>query len=122
MGTRFRAAPVYVDNRKIAEIESGTYEHNSNDEAHIGVEGYIGHSDGADMCTVSFNTVTPVAGHEFALKQVILDKRYVQIGLPIDGGYEAWEGRMLSRSYNWDSKTGSCKGSFKFEGGKPTVV
>lgn len=122
MGVLVRPAPVYVEGVKIAEVASGSYEHMSNDEDTFGVEGWLGMTDGADQVRMSFKTVTPVAGHQKALKDVIVNKRYVQILIPLDGGTEAFEGRMTSRSYDWDSKSGACNGNFSFQGGKPTVV
>lgn len=122
MGIRFRNAPVYVGTRKIAEIESGTYEHTSGDEMQIGDGAYLGHSDGVETVKVTFNTVCPVKGHEKDLKGIILRKEYVQVGLQIDGGFEQFEGRLVGRNYAFDSKAGSCKGTFNFEGGRPDVT
>jgi len=121
-GKIIRALPLYVNSRKIAEVSGGSYEHNSNDEMQIATEGYMGHSDGADTCRVQANTITPVKGHELELKRIILNKEYCTVGIPVDGGYEQFDGRMTSRSYNWDTKNGSCTGQFTFEGGKPDVL
>lgn len=122
MAIKFRSVPLYIKSKKIAETSGGTYEHNSGDEAQIGTEGYIGHSDGADMCSVQFDTVTPVKGHELSLKNIIRNKEDVTVGAPVDGSFESFTGRMISRSYKWDSKSGTCTGSFRIEGGKPDVT
>ena len=121
MGKTIRSAPVYVKSRKIAEVTSGTYDHASGDEMQLGSEGYIGHSDGIDTCRMQISTIVPTAGHALDLRRIILNKEYVVIGLPIDGGFESWEGRLVSRSYKWDNKTGVCTGDFSIEGGKPEV-
>jgi hypothetical protein len=122
MAKTFRNASIYVATRKIAEIESGNYEHMSGDEAQIGTEGYMGHSDGADTVRLTFNTVTPVVGHEATLKDFIISKRTAQIAIIVDGGAEMWEGRLTQRSYSFDSRTGAVKGAFTWEGGTPTVT
>jgi hypothetical protein len=122
MAKTFRNASIYVATRKIAEIESGNYEHMSGDEAQIGTEGYMGHSDGADTVRLTFNTATPVVGHDLALKDFIIDKTTAQIAIIVDGNAEMWEGRLTQRSYSFDSKTGVVKGSFTFEGGRPAVA
>jgi len=113
---------VYVESRKIAEIESGTYEHMSGDEAQTGSDGYLGHSDGTEMVKLQFSTVTPAKGHAKDLRIIIMQKKDVQVGIQVDGKFEQFEGRLTSRTYNFDSKTGSCKGQFTFEGGKPEAT
>jgi hypothetical protein len=122
MGVLVRPAPVLIESRKIAEVSSGTYAHTSNDEVQIGFEGVLGYSDGADTVRLQFKSITPVAGHEKDLRAVIMQKKYVTVGIFIDGAYEAFEGRLTSRDYDWDSKSGACNGNFTFEGGKPNVI
>lgn len=119
---RFRSLSVYVNTRKIAEIESGTYEHNTGDEAQFGTEGYMGHSDGASTTRLTFNTVTPAVGHEVDFRRIVVNKEYAQVAIPVDGGVEMVTMRFMSRAYNFDSRAGTVKGAFTAEGGAPDVA
>lgn len=118
----FRNASVYINSRKIAEIESGTYEHNSGDEDQFGSEGWMGASDGAGTTRLTFNTVVPAVGHEMTFKRIMKNKEYVQVAVIIDGGAEMITMRVASRSYNFDSKTGVVKGAFTAMGGDPELA
>jgi hypothetical protein len=115
----FRNASVYINSRKVAEIESGTYEHNSGDEAQFGSEGWMGHSDGAGITRLTFNTVVPAVGHEITFSNIIKNKEYAQVAVIIDGRAELLTMRIMSRSYNFDSRAGTVKGAFTAEGGEP---
>lgn len=117
-----RALPMYFNGKKIAEVSDGTYDIASGDEAHVATEGYMGHSDGATMTKVNANTVIPVAGMTTTVEDALLNKRYVSIGIPVNGKFHQIDMRVVNANYKWDFKTGSCSGSFSFEGGAPEPI
>lgn len=118
---KIKFAPLYVNNKKCAELEDVSYEIMSNDEAQIGTEGYLCHSDGATMAKASCNSLVPVGGTTPNMVQHILNKNDVSLGLPIDGGLQKFTGRLVTVSYKSSSKNGKTEGQFSFEGGKPQV-
>lgn len=118
----FRAAAIYVASKKIAEIAQSTYEQMSGDEQQTGTEGVLGFSDGVSTTKLDFDTVCPVTGHEQTLKNIIAGKQTVTFGVFVDNGLEMFDGRIVSRSYTSDSKTGECKGKFNVIGGTPVLT
>lgn len=120
--TTFRASPLYIDGRKIAEISDVTFTHESGDEPQFGIEGLLGYSEGADTTKISFKTVTPYAGHEKTLADYIRQKKYGTYGVFVDGKLEQIDGRMISRAYTSNSKTGTVTGDFEVTGGRPTAA
>jgi hypothetical protein len=120
MAKQIRPMAIYINSRKVAEVESSTYEHMSNDEAQIGTEGYVGHSDGAEMTRASFTGIIPVAGMEVRVKEIIKNKEYVTMQFLVDGDVESAEGRITGRNYSSDNRSGKLTGVFNFEGGAPT--
>lgn len=117
-----RPLPLYFNGKKIAEVSDGSYDITSNDEAHIATEGYFGHSDGATTSKVNPNCVIPVRGMQTTVIDVLLNKRYVQMGIPVDGKFHQVDMRCVSANYKWDHKNGSMMGSFAFEGGEPDLA
>lgn len=117
-----RALPVYFNGKKIAELSDGTYNIASGDEAHVATEGYMGHSDGATMSKVNCNCVIPVKGMQTTVEDALINKRYVSIGLPVNGKFHQIDMRCITADYKWDFKTGSCTGAFAFEGGGPEIT
>jgi hypothetical protein len=119
MAKTIRPTAIFINSRKVAEVESNNYDVASGDEAHVGTEGYMGHSDGATMSKLTLNTIVPVLGMEIRVKQLIDNKQYCTVSVIVDGDAEQIEGRFVSRSYSSESKSGSLKGVFNFEGGAP---
>jgi len=117
-----RAAPIYLNGKKIAEVSDGSYDITSGDESHIATEGYLGHSDGATTVKINANCIIPVKGTGVALDDLILNKRYFSIGLPVNGKFHQIDCRMVTANYKWDFKTGSLTGAFAMEGGSPDLV
>lgn len=117
-----RALPMLLDGKKVAEVSDGSYDIESGDEPHIATEGYMGHSDGAVMVSATFNCVIPVKGMQVIVDSLILNKKYVTLGIPVNGKFHQVDGRITSGNYAWDFKSGSCKGTFKFSGGAPDLT
>ncbi len=117
-----RAFPLYLNGKKIAEVSDGTYEVMSGDESHVATEGYFGHSDGATLTKCNPNCIIPVKGMQVTVDDLILNKRYFEIGLPVNGKFQQTTMRMVSASYKWDFKSGSATGTFQMEGGPPELI
>lgn len=117
-----RALPIFIDGKKIAECTGGTYSIASGDEMHIATDGYIGHSDGATTVKIDPECIIPVKGMQITVDAILLGKKYVQIGVPVNGKFHQVDCRLISASYKWDAKTGSATGSFNFEGGQPEIT
>lgn len=118
-----RPLSVYVDGDKQAEITSGSYKINSNDEAQITDGGYTGHSDGAVMAEVDVKTVVGVTTSGYKkVADAILNKRYVAVAIPIEGKAHQMVGRFKTLSADWDHKNGTTMGGLTFEGGPPRVT
>ncbi len=120
--SRFRAARILLNGKKIAEVSNSTYTHRGNDANQFGLEGVLGQSEGIDETELDIDTVTPVKGHADNVKRMLVDKLDVQIQIAVDGGLETIDGRIIERGYTSDSKTGECKGKFKFVGGAPRLA
>lgn len=117
-----RAIPMFLNGKKIAEVSDGTYDIASGDEAHIASDGYYGHSDGATMTKVNANCIIPVKGMQQTVDAILLNKQYVSMGIPVNGKAHQIDMRLVNGNYKWDFKTGSCTGSFAFEGGAPELA
>lgn len=117
-----RAFPLSLNGKKIAEVSDGSYDIESGDEPQITTEGYAGHSDGAVTTTATFNCVIPVIGMQVTIDDVILNKRYVTLGILANGKIQQVDGRITSGNYTWDHKSGKAMGAFKFFGGSPVLT
>lgn len=117
-----RPLPLYLDGKKIAEVSQGTYRIASGDEAQIATEGYLGHSDGATTTQVSPKCIIPVKGMQTTVDDVLINKRYVTMGIPVNGKFHQVDMRLVNAEYQWDFKTGACMGDFQFEGGAPELT
>lgn len=115
----FRAFPMYLGGKKVAEVRSGTYEVNNNDEAQVAIDGYVGHADGATLSNIDATLVVPVTGTQIDLDSIRKNRQYVQIGMPVNGKFQMMDARLTRAQYKWDSKNGQAEGDFHFEGGEP---
>jgi hypothetical protein len=117
-----RNAPVFFKSKKIAEIETASYEVNSGDEAQIGTDGYLGHSQGAITTKLDCNVIVPVAGLKTTMMDALLRKLDVNIGAFVDGKLHQFDARCTTARFDSDSRAGKLTGTFTFEGGEPRVT
>lgn len=115
-----RALPLYIDGLKVAEVSNGTYDIATGDEIQIATDGVMGLSDGAATTNMSFNTIVPVIGMKAKVDDMLINKKYIDIGIPVNGAFHTCTGRLVTGSYSWDHKNGTCTGAFTFNGGPPT--
>jgi len=118
----FRAVPIYFKGKKIAEIESADYTISSGDEAQHGSDGVLGYSKGQTTTKLVCNVVVPVAGMSSTLEAALLNKETVTMGLAIGGKLHQIDMNPMECNYKSDSKAGTLKGTFNFEGGAPDVT
>jgi hypothetical protein len=118
---KVRAVPIYFRGKKIAEIESAEYTHESGDEEATVTDGVV-YTEGLGRTSLVCNTIVPVGGLTTDLKGALIRKEEVVMGVPVDGGFEQIKMRCMQRKYNVDVKTGKLTGSFTFNGGEPDVI
>lgn len=111
-----RAAPIYQNGKKVAEIESGDFEESDGGEPQITIEGYVDDSDGPITSTLTCNTILPVAGMTVNIE---VGQRYT-MGMFINGKMKQCRMKCRKAKYSTDAKNGTAKGQFEFGGGKPT--
>lgn len=121
--SRFRAVPLYINGKKVAEVTKGKLSLASGDEMQIGTDGYLGHSDGAMTSKLNPTCIIPVGGMTTtALRDALFNKKYLTAGLPVDGKFMQVDMRVVSGDFDWDWKTGTITGDYSLEGGEPTQV
>jgi hypothetical protein len=118
----FRAAVMQFKGKKIAEMEGGEYEINSGDEPHFGPDGLLGFGEGPISTKMVCNVVIPVAGMTSTLEDALLRKQVVTMGWIGNGKLHQVDMKPINAKYTTDTKTGSLKGTFEFQGGKPDVT
>lgn len=114
-----RCPNLYRNNKKIAELQTVKYRLDSNDEAQVTTEGYLDHSDGQMLTSIDAECIVPVAGVSVDLVKDMLDKKSVDMGIPVDGKYHQMKMRVEKAEYSGDAKSGKLTGSFTFGGGAP---
>ena len=117
-----RPLPIYLNGKKVAEVSDGNYDIDSGDEIQIGSEGVIGLSDGTPVASAQFNCIIPVKGMSVTVDTMLLNKQYIDFGIPVNGKFHQVTGRITNGGYSWDHKSGKCMGQFKFIGGGPVVT
>lgn len=118
--TRF--APIYYKNKKVATLENVTYSIKSGNEPLIITEGWDGISEGAVTCDASASCIDPVEGSGMSFIDDLLNKKLVQIGIPIDGKIHQFTACVMGADFSSDAKSGKTTGKFDFSGGKLKVV
>lgn len=123
MGERIRHYSLYYQSKRVAWFKNKRLGYDTNDEAQVADDGYMGHSDGATMSSLSTDAIVPVKGIGVSIVEDALNKKYVKIGAGvIDGKVHKIEMRIKRCEYQTDEQTGSLTGSFEFEGGKPQLI
>lgn len=120
---RVERAQLFIGNKLIVEVETAKYGHDNGDDQGDGVIGAVFFSTGNDRTTMDFTTVTPKTGHQAtAMKQAVINHTDVEMAVFVDGNVERVSGRLKSRDYDSESKSGMVKCSWKFIGSKPEVI
>jgi hypothetical protein len=117
-----RPFPLYYKNKKVAEIASGSYDIAPGDEMQVGAEGVLGYSDGCTVTKIEADCIVPVKGLSVTIMSDMLAKKYVSVGIVVDGKSHQMDMRITHANYTWDSKSGKAMGKFSLEGGTPDVT
>lgn len=118
----FRASPLYLNGKKVAEVGTSTYEVMDPGTNQVGIEGVLGQSDGAVESKMDFDTVVPIAGMQINIDDIIASKARVGMGIVVNGRMQLVRGKITGATYSSDSKTGECKGKYTFIGGEPQLT
>lgn len=116
-----RNAPVYAEGKKIAEIEKAQYELESGDEPQFTDAGVVW-SNGRITSKITCDCIIPQPGMTTRLTTMLLQKKTVRIGIVVDGQMHQIPMRPMRAKFDSDTKTGSLKGSFEFNGAEPDVT
>src|ERR1700724_3442662 len=104
---KIRGASVYVNGKKLGNIENSKYHMKSGDEPQFGDPGFIGYSDGAMTTNLSGTGVIPVKGMGVDLVAVMKAKQSVDIMVSlIDGHIHAITMRTLEAEFDSSHKSG----------------
>lgn len=117
----FKSIPVYYNGKKVAEIASHSVSLDGGDEEMFGQEGFLGWSDGIIMMTIEAQLVVPVQGITVPMLGDMIAKKYVTLGIPVEGKLLQADMRCTNIKYDSDSKAGSTKMGATFKGPQPTV-
>jgi hypothetical protein len=118
----FRAPPIYLKGKKVAEITDTSFEIMTNNANQYGTDGVLGQSRGIIESKLDFGTVVPIAGMEIDIDTIIANQETVGIGVVVNGKNQIVTGTISGVTYSGDSKTGECKGKYQFIGGAPQLV
>ena len=118
----FRAYPLYLNGKKVAEVASSTYEISTNNANQIGLEGVLGQSRGARETKIDFDTVVPIAGMQINIDDIIASEATVGLGVVVNGRMQLVSGTISGATYTSDSKEGTTKGKYSFMGGAPQLT
>ena len=126
MAYRIKAASIWHDSKKIGMAESGdiTFEESGELEfADFGEGHELGSPDGIIRTNISLQTIVAVSGETANLTLSLLHRRYVRLVLEtVDGFSVDVVARHRSVRYQWEHKTGTQRGTFDFQGGKPLLT
>lgn len=120
--SRFRHYPVYVRNRKVAEMNAVAYDIESGDELQFGAEGVLGVSEGIPTVKLEGDCVIPVAGMKIDIISMLLSKQNVSVGIRVNGAMHKFTGHCTSANFSSSSRNGEARGKFVWIGGAPDVI
>jgi hypothetical protein len=110
---KFRAAPLYIKNKKVAEITEVTMTLTRGGEQQIGFEEVLGASVGVKTVEFSFKTVVPVVGMQIDLEGLLLGDEEFSIGFLAGGRTYKAPCLLDTATTSSTSKTGTTTGDYK---------
>lgn len=118
-----RTSVAYFDGLKVAFAKSNTFDWNTNNQAQVGVEGYIGHSEGAHITKLEFDEIVPTSRLQSNVikKYLVPGKSAVMTYLAGSDTYSV-EGVFVQCTFTGESMNGTLMCKTTFEGGKPRVL
>lgn len=120
MASVFRAHPLILNGRTVAEASNTNEDRNVNVSNQYGVFGVEGQAVGADETMIDFDLVVPVQGTEIDMDDLLGVP--ITLGVIRNGKLALVDGMLSSSNYTSESKTGQSNGKFKFTGGAPRFL
>ncbi len=115
MSSVFRAHPLYINGKKVAEASDTTEDRTINAANQYGIDGVLGQSQGADETKIDFTMVIPVQGTEINIDDLLGVP--LSLGVLRNGRLALVDGILMSSNYTSTSKDGTSTGKFSFIGG-----
>jgi hypothetical protein len=124
MASKFRAASIYVKNRRFKFQTDGSLQMSDGSEAIIIEGGYENHSTGPLTSQVQMNRAVPVGGDGSNLEEYFVEQEEVEITMgPINGKLVTIKPmRITEASFAGDHRNGTQTGSITLMGGKPKIT
>ncbi len=118
-----RTSVVYVDGLKVEFAKSNTFDLNTNNQAQVGVSGYLGHSFGANITKLEFDEVVPTSKLQSnILRKYILPGKYCTVVYKMGADTMSFRGCFEQATFTGESMNGTQMGKFTITGGKPRVA
>ncbi len=115
-------SPVYIEGGgKIGEITDGTVDLTSGAEL-VQTDGGTYVLMGRGSAKVTFKTIVPRKGMKYNAFKATIDKKIVNVRIPLNGQFLNVTGVFQSASANWQMQNGSCTGDFTIIGPEPTLT
>lgn len=122
MGAQFRATGIYVNNKKLAEVQESSIKFMVNGEQITGFADVLGETTGIVTSEGSFTIASPVAGTEVDCYSLLLDQKYFQIAGFLNGGIYKIEAKFIDVENKSTSKSGVVADTFNWRGGAPKAI
>lgn len=118
-----RSSVVYLDGLKVKFAKSNTYDINTNNQAQVGVEGYIGHSRGAIISKLDFDEIVPTSKLQSnAIKKYVLPGKDCTVTYLCGGETYTFDGVFEQATFTGESMNGTLMGKFTISGGEPRIL
>jgi hypothetical protein len=114
-----RKADVYKDGRKMGYFETAELTVTDNGEQQIAQEGVVGDSDGAITSELTASEIVPTDGIDSGMMDSLLDQQDVAVGYFTGGVMYNIVGRCRTGRLSTEARSGSNKGNWTIQAGKP---
>lgn len=119
----FRHYPLFIDNRKFAEMYGVAYSMDSGVELQFDiVEGIAGASFGVMQIKIEADYVQPVKGTSVNVVHLFLNHIEFSTRINVGGDAHACDGVFASLAYNSQSKSGTATGKATFLGTTAPII
>ncbi len=114
---------IWIEHKKLATFETGDYNIVNSGEPIFNDDGWDGVSRGINSTTLDIDEVVPVGGDGADLDNAMLRQTVLSIALsPVNGKVHELKMVLRTCNYKTDVKTRKLNGTFKLEGGPPTIT
>jgi hypothetical protein len=113
-----RAVPIYVNDQKVGEATSGSFDIDPGVALHI-AQDMTAISRGVVTCKMKMNTLIPVLGLKQNFFLTVLNQQDCDVQLYIGGQFFTYAGIISGAAVKWDVAKGTCDGDWDFIGTAP---